>query len=106
MDKIELSHLQHPAMIQIAGSDFGLKVANQEGICGVQLSPRNTLDLALSSTVFNKAPCFSAKIQLYVGLVKRKPDFVSCEQQRCRLACASVQSDQHLNYSHSGNSIS
>ena len=28
--------------------------------------------------------------------VMRKPVFAICEQQRLRLACASVQSDQHL----------
>ena len=28
----------------------------------------------------------------------RKPDFVACEQQRCRPACKSVQSGQHLCY--------
>ena len=31
-----------------------------------------------------------------MGFYARKPDFVACEQQRCRLACASPQSDQHL----------
>ena len=37
-----------------------------------------------------------------VGLVVGKPDFVTCEQQRHRQACASAQSDQRLCYSRSG----
>ena len=32
----------------------------------------------------------------------RKPDFVVCEQQRHRSACAFAQSDKHLCYSQSG----
>ena len=32
----------------------------------------------------------------------RKPDFVTCKQQRCRPASASVQSDQYLYFSLSG----
>ena len=35
----------------------------------------------------------SSKVE-YMGLIMRKP--VLCEQQRCRSACASAQSDQHL----------
>ena len=31
--------------------------------------------------------------------IMRKPVYATCEQQRCRSACASVQSDQHLCYS-------
>ena len=38
----------------------------------------------------------------HMGLNARNPDFVVCEHQRCRPACASVQSDQHLCYSLSG----
>ena len=34
-----------------------------------------------------------------MSLDLRKPDFVVCEQQRHRSACAYVQSDQHLCYS-------
>ena len=32
----------------------------------------------------------------YLSHVMRKPVLAICEQQRCRSACASVQSDQHL----------
>ena len=35
------------------------------------------------------------RIQL-MSHVMRKPVYVICEQQRCRSACASTQSDQHL----------
>ena len=34
-----------------------------------------------------------------MGLIARKPDFVACEQQRRRPACASAQSDQRLCFS-------
>ena len=30
-----------------------------------------------------------------LNLTARIPDFVACEKQRCRPACASAQSDQH-----------
>ena len=33
-----------------------------------------------------------------MSLDMTKPDFGVCEQQRCRPACASAQSDQHLCY--------
>ena len=33
---------------------------------------------------------------LYLGIIAIKPDFVLCEQQRLRPACASTQSGQHL----------
>ena len=36
---------------------------------------------------------------LYLSHVMRKPVYAICEQQRCRSACASVQSDQCLCYS-------
>ena len=37
------------------------------------------------------------KIKLFIyDLVMRKPVYVICEQQNCRLACAAAQSDQHL----------
>ena len=39
-----------------------------------------------------------AEITKYVVLNARKPDFVACEQQRGRSACASTQSDQRLCY--------
>ena len=35
----------------------------------------------------------------HMGLDRRKPDFDICKQQRCRPACASAHSDQHLCYS-------
>ena len=38
-------------------------------------------------------------LQDHMGLDVRNPDFAACEQQRCRPACASAQSDQHLYYS-------
>ena len=34
-----------------------------------------------------------------MGLNARKPDFVACKYQRCRLACTIMQSDRHLCYS-------
>ena len=37
-----------------------------------------------------------------MGFAARKPDFVACEQQGRRPACASTQSDQRLYYSLSG----
>ena len=37
-------------------------------------------------------------LPIYMGLDMRKPDFAPCEQQRCRPACASTQTDQHLYY--------
>ena len=36
---------------------------------------------------------------LHLGLNARKADIVACEQQRCRPACASSQSDKRLCYS-------
>ena len=38
-------------------------------------------------------------LQYHMGLDARNPDFVACEQQRRRPACASTQSDQCLYYS-------
>ena len=38
-------------------------------------------------------------LQHYMGLDARYPDFVACEQQRRRPACASAQSDERLCYS-------
>ena len=35
---------------------------------------------------------------MYMGLVTRKPDFVVCDQLRCRPACTSMLSDQHLRF--------
>ena len=43
-----------------------------------------------------------AHIRLNMGPDARKPDFVACEQQRCRTACAYAQSDQHLCFLLSG----
>ena len=37
-------------------------------------------------------------IIIILGLVTRKPDFVACEQQRCRLVCAAAQFNQLLCY--------
>ena len=37
-----------------------------------------------------------------IGLVVTKLDFDAYEQQRCRPACASMQSDQRISYSLSG----
>ena len=37
-----------------------------------------------------------------MGLVATKPDYVACEQQKCRPACASAQTDQRLCCSLSG----
>ena len=34
-----------------------------------------------------------------MGIVARIPDFVACEEQRRRPACAAAKSDQHLCYS-------
>ena len=31
-----------------------------------------------------------------MGLNAREPDFIACEQQRCRPACSHAQSDQRL----------
>ena len=39
---------------------------------------------------------------LYMGLVVRKPDFVACEKQRRRPACAFTQTDHCLCYSFAG----
>ena len=36
--------------------------------------------------------------QYHLGLAAGKPDFVACEQQSRRPACASAQSGQHLCY--------
>ena len=33
---------------------------------------------------------------IHMGLITRKPYFVACKWQRCRPACASAQTDQHL----------
>ena len=41
-----------------------------------------------------------------MGVNMRKPDFVAWEQQRCRPACTSKQSDQCLFYSLSGRECS
>ena len=38
-------------------------------------------------------------LQHFMGLNARNPGFVAYEQQRCRPACASTQSDQRLCYS-------
>ena len=38
-------------------------------------------------------------LQHHIGLDARSPDFVACEQQRRRPACASAQSDLRLCYS-------
>ena len=35
-----------------------------------------------------------------MALVARKPDFVKCEQQVRRSACASIQSDQRIDFHH------
>ena len=43
-----------------------------------------------------------AEIIAKMGLNTRKPVFGVCEQQRCRPACTSAQSDQHLCYSLNG----
>ena len=34
-----------------------------------------------------------------LGFVTRRPDYVTCKQQRCRSACSSVQFDQRLCFS-------
>ena len=39
---------------------------------------------------------------LYMGLFTGKPDFVACDQQSCRQACAFMQSDQCLCYASIG----
>ena len=41
-------------------------------------------------------------LQHHMCLEERNPDFVACEQQRRRSACASAQSDQRIWYSLSG----
>ena len=41
------------------------------------------------------------EIELYIGLVAKKPDFVACKERRHRPARASAQSDQLLCYSFS-----
>ena len=38
----------------------------------------------------------AAKIKEHLNHVMRKPVLAICQQQRCRSACASAQSDQHL----------
>ena len=38
-------------------------------------------------------------INKYMGVGARRPDYVACDQQRHRPACAPKQSDQHLCFS-------
>ena len=42
---------------------------------------------------------FSQSFIFYTSHVMRKPVLAICKQQRCRSACASAQSDQHLCFS-------
>ena len=46
----------------------------------------------------SQAEARKPELQHQIGLDARNPDFVACEQQGRRSACASVQSDQRLCY--------
>ena len=75
--------------------------------CNIISSFENSVDLDQlappESTHFNNMTQASRNLHhfasLHMCLVARKPDFVAFEQQRCKPACASEQSDQHLCYS-------
>ena len=73
-------------------------------ICGWKCPSTNASRLALTLCMHAAIFFFIRHIarpglQHHLGLDARNPDFVACEQQRRRSACASTQSDQRLCHS-------
>ena len=53
-------------------------------------------EVSLEATLLRKSSSPVSTHVLYLNHVMRKPVLAICEQQKCRPACASAQSDQHF----------
>ena len=92
--------LRHPVILNDASSSsFHKWVGARCFVFGLGLHclPRSVCPKTLVHQIFLNA--ISTMSEMTLSHIMRKPVYAICEQQRCRSACASARSDQHLFYS-------